>query len=353
MSKVIEKRITKEFAGKVEKEILKSEKIVISSHISPDDDSISSILSMYYYITEFLGISPDKVRMINAGKRSDRWGVFENYAKIEFVDDLEDYLDDKILLILLDGSDWNRFSHDEKIKDFGGKVICIDHHPNPEDIHNFHLIIDDGTVSSCSEIIYRLFLRDKDIDKDMAKAVLLGILGDSGNFAFINPKNSEGLVIAKEIIDKGGISLNNFIASYESVSFEVFKAISLFMDNSKIIRIDDWPSFLLSFISEDQIKESGFSNSDIGSAKEIFANDCLRMVKDITWGVVLKPVDNYFSFSLRSLPGSVNCRIIMEKTGWGGGHNHASGGKIKTDSPEKAVEEFIDWLKRNKPVYED
>ena len=352
MNKVVEKRITKEFAGKVEKEILKSEKIVISSHISPDDDSISSILSMYYYITKFLDISPKKVRMINAGKRSDRWDVFKNYTKIEFVGDLEDYLDNKTLLILLDGSDWNRFSHDEKIKDFGGKVICIDHHPNPEDIHDLHLIIDDGTVSSCSEIIYRLFLRDKKIDKNMAKAVLLGILGDSGNFAFINPKNSEGLVIAKEIIDKGDISLNSFIASYESVSFEVFKAISLFMNNSKIVKVGNWPDFILSFITEEQIKDMGFNNLDIGSAKEIFANDFLRMVRDITWGVVIKPVDNYFSFSLRSLPESVNCRIIMEKTGWGGGHDHAAGGDIKAKTIDEAIKKFTDWLEKNKPVYE-
>ena len=71
-------KITKSFAKKIEEEILKAKKIVISSHISPDDDSISSVLSMYYYITRFLNVSPDNVRMINTGKESDRWNSFKD-----------------------------------------------------------------------------------------------------------------------------------------------------------------------------------------------------------------------------------------------------------------------------------
>ena len=67
-----------------------SSSIIITSHISPDDDSIASVLSMYDVVTKYK--SDVQVRIVYTAEKSNevvgRYGTFQNFEQIEFVDDV-------------------------------------------------------------------------------------------------------------------------------------------------------------------------------------------------------------------------------------------------------------------------
>ena len=167
---------TKNFTRKFLKMTETASRICITAHLSPDPDSIASILSTYYLLTKN---HPTKsIKMVCAGEPINKFRMFKNYKKIEFVKDLAEYLDSFDLLILLDGSQYYRFTEiPEKIEKFNGKTICIDHHSSP--IDKFDLSLVAPQISSCSEIIYLAFCKDSKVDKPLAEIFLLGILAGS------------------------------------------------------------------------------------------------------------------------------------------------------------------------------
>ena len=167
------------FVQDFEKLVSDSKSIVITSHTSPDDDSVGSTLSVFSYISN--KFSNKKIRMIYTGERVSRYNYFKNYDKVEFFLDMADNLADCDLLIGLDGSQFERFSRKpELLKQFSGKTICIDHHGSPIDKFDLELVL--PQTSSTSEIIYTKFYRDSEMPHEVAETLLLGILGDTGNF---------------------------------------------------------------------------------------------------------------------------------------------------------------------------
>ena len=106
--------------------VKKSNNIVITSHYSPDDDAIASSLVTYdWVVTKY----PDKkINIIITGGKNTRYSTFFNYNKIKFVPDLSTELTDVDLLIMVDGSQYDRFSRQpEKIPNHSCKMVCFDH----------------------------------------------------------------------------------------------------------------------------------------------------------------------------------------------------------------------------------
>lgn len=93
----------------------KSESIILTSHKHPDDDSISSILAAYYYLTKKLHLSDNKIKIIYTGEKSDRWAYFKNYDKVQFTKDLVLSLKGGETLVILDADRRKRISNLENL----------------------------------------------------------------------------------------------------------------------------------------------------------------------------------------------------------------------------------------------
>lgn len=77
-------------------------------------------------------------------------------------------------------------------------------------------------------------------------------------------------------------------------------------------------------------------------------------VRGVSWTYVLYPWEkDKYRIELQSLPGSINVKDIMHKTGFGGGHLHASSGMIgskgKVITYEDALLGFTRWLEEHQP----
>lgn len=344
------------FENKFEKLVSSSKSILITAHRSQDDDSVASVLSTYNYLTK--NYPTKTIEIVYSGIPISRYKTFNNYDRIRFVDDISSYIQDKDLLIFLDGSQYYRFTlYPENIGNFRGKTICIDHHSSP--IDKFTLTLINTKSPSNAENIYHLFYKkQKTLDLKEIEVLLLGILGDTGNFLYIRPDQISTFGIVKRLIKEGNVNLQEFLSRYSSISIKTFEIISELVKNTKNVSENNWPPFTYAFIHRDWLEKGGFTDDQRNEASHLYMSNYLRLIEDHTWGFVLTPKpDGDFSFSLRSLPNSVNVRKIVEDMGIGGGHNRASGATFKAKSlgrevdVEYCLKQILEYLKNNQPCY--
>ncbi len=345
-----EDKITDEFKSKLDALVLESKSIVITSHFSPDDDSISSVLSVYYYLVNYLKIENSKLRIVYTGEKNEKWNSLANFDKINFVDDLFNHVNNHETLIVLDGGSYKRFSRKEEMEKFSGKTICIDHHPIPGNKFDLQLVAKQYT--STTEIVYRLLYQGKNMSKEICEILLLGIVGDTGSFRFINNTTAGVLSIAERLVVDGKINVDSFIGQFEKINKNSYQILIELMKNSKIKKIKNWPEFVCSYIDMNKCIKLKYTDNDVSEGSSYFTR-YLRVVNGVEWGMVITPRlhDMTHSVSFRSSPGSVVTREIGETMGIGGGHDRASGGKLLTRDTKNAIKKILDWMKKNKPSF--
>ncbi|MFT4307798.1 MAG: DHH family phosphoesterase [Candidatus Woesearchaeota archaeon] len=325
--------ITDEVRFEVLRRINEAQRIVITGHISPDDDSIASVISTYYAITRTLGHTD--VRMVYPGVRMPRWSSFELYDRIEFTDDLESAIEDADLVIFLDGNQWHRFG----LEAMEVETICIDHHHY--ETLEFDLNIIDPTAASTTEMIEKIFYTNGELDEMIAPILLMGILGDTGRFRFITPKNAQVLITAHRLIMESNLNVQSFLAGYHLRSLKAHPLYVKLLSRAQMIELPGWPKAMYSYLEEDEVE--GVDDDPISEAAHQFVSYALQ-VESIDWTFVGTPrSDGSVKVSLRSLPGSVNVKDIATLMGIGGGHDRAAGGTFKKLTPAQAAAWMLEW----------
>lgn len=323
--------------------------ICITTHISADEDAIASILATYRLLTDKY---PEKnIQIIHIGEPNKRFQSFQNFDKIQFVQNLSDHLDKFDLLILLDGSNYHRFTpKPEKIKEFQGKTICIDHHSSPAD--EFDLALIAPHIPSTAEILYLAFYRDIPLDKPLAETFLLGILGDTGNFSYLRPDQGETFITAKRLVEEGNIEIATLQSRYRTLEPKILTALGELIENTSYHKLKNWPDFQTSFLSRSFAEKNNLTDMEIGEAAEIYTAYFIRRVAGYKWGFSIRPKTNgECNVSMRALPESVNVREIAERMGIGGGHDRAAGGTFREEGrpldPEECLNKVLKWLSGN------
>jgi nanoRNase/pAp phosphatase (c-di-AMP/oligoRNAs hydrolase) len=306
-------------------DLIKDKKVLFVGHKGPDDDCVASLLGCYYKFGQKIAVS---------GEKKDRWYSFEDFDKLLFVEDIANL--DFDIVVLLDSNEWSRFSSKDKTSK---PIICIDHHPKQEQTFDLEFI--DPRYSSVSEIIYDMFYKEENISKKACEALLMGILGDTGNFSFVNPIKSSALNAAYDLINKGNIEVQTLQSKYNNFDFMTAKYLGEFLANLTKKKIGDWPLFVYSFVD--------LENDYVSEAAAMFKNKYTRGIEGVTWGFTIrkKESENGYSYSFRSLPGSVNVRLLCEKLELGGGHDRAAGGFYECDTLEDAIAFVLKFLEEN------
>lgn len=337
--------ISPEFTAKFFELINAANRVVITGHRSPDDDAYSSALAIYEIIKTK---TPQKnVNLILEAQPEDRYKTFKNSNLIEFVQDLSGHVSADDLLIMVDGSQYHRFTLQPEKLASTKTTICIDHHSSP--IDDFTLSLVAPEYPAATEIVYRTFCNEGAISKDLAAIFLLGILGDTGTFAYLRPDQTGTLEVAKKLIGITGVAIQEFKAVYNSISEKEFEVQKELLKNAAFGNVQGWPRFLYSLLSEDFVKNGEYTENELSGG--IFTSHYLLKVKDTQWGFVVTPkLNGEVRISCRSLPGSVNVRDLMERMQLGGGHNRAAGGKFVNTKPEDAINAVIEWIGKNKPT---
>lgn len=175
------------------KECEGAKNIVISGHTRPDGDCIGSCMAVYLYLKKVL--SQAKVTVI-LEQPADIFSCIKGFEDIK-TDGVYDEIPD--IFIALD-CEKSRLGAAEEIFDKAKKTINIDHHiSNAKGSADVNYI--DAKASSASELVYDV-LDKEDLDEDIAKAIYIGMIHDTGIFQYSNT-SPKTLKIAADLISFG------------------------------------------------------------------------------------------------------------------------------------------------------
>lgn len=165
------------------KEISEAKTIGISAHIRPDGDAIGSTMGLYLYLKKN---RPELSVRVFLEKPAD---IFECIKDVHIIEDASECDDEFDIFFAIDCGK-ERLGEAEKLFDKAKKTINIDHHVSNPGTGDYNYI--DPHASSASELVYQLLDRDK-LDEDIAKALYIGIIHDTGVMQYSNtaPKTLE------------------------------------------------------------------------------------------------------------------------------------------------------------------
>lgn len=325
--------------------IEQSKRILITSHYSPDPDSIGSALYVYNVLVN--NLTDKNIRVCIEGQLPNRFSFLKGFADITnmfLVDCVKEHKPD--LLIMLDGNNYKRFAKLEEhafqiagyIKSNSTRTIIIDHHL--EDGKDDVDIYVNNKCSSTSEEVYKIFTKDFSwkTDKSDMESVLFGIIGDTGRFLYKNNFHRETFNVVSDMIDVG-LSIEELQGRMSSLTAQHIKIISELMRNLE--QKDDYNfSYLSDEFTQELITEK-VGQDVYNSAYHLFMDQYIRNINPNKWGFVLIPDMNAQIGAYKGSFRAVNDLLdttVFAKILEGGGHKPASGFKVSAKSYKEALD---------------
>lgn len=310
-------------------EIKKAKRILVNCHRGPDLDSIGSALAMKYVLKS---LDKEVTVICPSEKLYPDLSFLKDYERISKNIDFNKYdFSNYDLLVTLDSSNWEMVTSDKSIPLVKLPIIVVDHHHTNTHYGMINLV--DSKRSAVAEILYLLFNDWKiEIDKDIATALLTGILGDTGIFKFPNTSDKT-FEIAYKLMKFGAdknLIIDNTFRNYD------FKLIKFWGEVLNLAKLDKKYKFVYSFIPYEIYEKWGKQEN----AKEIATDLFAQSTKGTNFGFVgLEVEKNKLSLSFRSKMDFDTSIVAMELGG--GGHKAASGAKITGLPFEEAVEKVL------------
>jgi len=301
---------------KLEKELLKSQKLLLFSHLNPDVDSLASVFAMNDYLKNGLKKQTTLISKDNLDGLALK--IFPK-NQLEKTYNLDKY----DTIIILDREDtYYKLKLDQEIekKSLRIKVINIDHHPRKPIPEALNLV--NVEASATCEIIYDFFKKiDYKISPTLAQYLLNGIFTDTGGFRH-NNTTAKTLEIVSDLMKKGASirKINQLV--FENKSLNTLKLWSIALGRAELY---EKTGMVISFLTKKDLKECNASKSDASGIAEV-----LNTISGSKFSLILyesKP--NLIKASLRSDEHKgVDVSEIAKKFK-GGGHKLASGFEIK------------------------
>lgn len=309
-----------------------SRKILISSHLAPDHDSIMSTLLFKRILEQYYpGTDCDIVFEQPWSNRYSALGV--DLSEIFSADEVE--LQSYDLLVMVDVHQLERTF--DKYYDEVNELpsIAIDHHELAQDISCDLLIHQEATAAT--EVVYHVFneiLGEELVPTpEMARYIQIGILLDSARFMWNSSPETYRLMADMMEIEPINVELIWNEAAKKSRK-------SLFLFNHILQNAKFEEDMVYSYIDDENVTElEKFSQRDMNHAASMFLNDFSRTIEDVNWGFLVKGStkdSTLWRVSFRSVAETENVLKYAEALN-GGGYVTAASGTVEADSPQEAT----------------
>ena len=302
--------------------ILKSKKIGITYHVSPDGDAVGSVLAL---INGLKSLNKD-CYVISKDKLSDNLKFLKDSEEI--TSEIVEPTIDTDVVIVLDCGNLERVS--ANLNEFTGTIINIDHHITNDKYGDINYI--DSKAAATAEIVFELLVKmgiDFDNEnsntlREIGTCIYTSIVTDTGAYRHSNVTERTHDISAK--LKKIGVDNTNI---YQNL-----------FDNKDFSRIKIIGKVALLEIDKDFTKDLGVD--DIGDTSDIISYGL--QIKGVEVTLLIKEVEDGVKASLRA-KSYVDVRKIAEIFD-GGGHVRASGIKIKNISMEEAKYEILNEIQK-------
>jgi phosphoesterase RecJ-like protein len=311
---------------RVAEEVRTGERFLLTTHEGPDGDALGSLLGMHQLLQQ---MGKDSVMFLAA--KEFPLPIEYRFLPLEevFHEPPADMADRTV--VFLDCGNIERMPVDF-LRNDGTHVINIDHHHDNTRFGDINLV--DTGASSTAEIVYELArLLGAEITPELASALYVGLVTDTGKFMYENT-NARTHRVAAELVDAGVDINDTYRRLYERVPLEKLRLVSRALE--KVERHCD-ETLVVTYISEADYAETGASEA---MTEGII--DHLRSVEGAKVAAVIRDLGGRGSaarkISLRSSEGGVDVSAIARKQG-GGGHVRAAG--FSSDLEREEVLAFL------------
>ena len=179
---------------KLYEEVKSAGSIGISGHIRPDGDCIGACMGLYLYLKK---LCPDAAIEVFLEQPAEVFSCIKGMEEIQT--DFKTEIPCFDVFFALDASK-DRLGEAEKYFDAAKKKINIDHHISNPGCGDLNYI--KPKASSASELVYELIEKKELLDEEIAKALYIGIIHDTGVFQYSNTAPST-LQAAAQLIQYG------------------------------------------------------------------------------------------------------------------------------------------------------
>ncbi len=306
---------------KISEEILRHQRILVTTHVEPDGDAIGSALAMYHALR---GAKKEAVVCL-ADSLPSYYRFLPGAQKIR----------DKIpagfspeCVVILDCSDLSRTGDIlRRVNPGVCTLVNIDHHDGNTRFGDFNLV---ERCAATGELVYVL-AKDMGIpvSREMGMCIYTAILADTGGFRYRNTTR-RSLLIAAEIVDLGVNPGEIAEKVFESYPMERFQVLGEALRNLQVSCGGKVADF---FVSRNMLSGNGVSPSIV----EGFVN-YPREIEGVQVSVFFRERgDNQYRVSLRS-KGKADVSLVAQVFG-GGGHRNAAGCLV--EGPFETVRERV------------
>jgi bifunctional oligoribonuclease and PAP phosphatase NrnA len=312
-------------------EILKTAKnIALISHISPDGDTLGSMLAFKELLDGFEAV--EKVDALINGKIPDIYRFLPGIESVKNIENKTLYQKYDIAIAIDCGSP-DRMGDALSIFRNAKTTVNIDHHISNNKFGDINLV--NPTATAVGQIIYNLIepLKGK-LSKSIAINLYTAILTDSGGFKFDNVK-PETLIVCSELIRNGADPSDIYKHCYETKPLPMVKLHAKAISN---MNLADNERIAYTFVTRKLLEEVGASDEHTDGIAE-----SLRQIDTVKIAIVLKEtVKGKTKVSFRS--NGVNICEIARYFG-GGGHEFAAGCTIDK-RPEDSMNELLPLIRK-------
>lgn len=161
--------------------------IAIGGHIRPDGDCVGSVMAMYLYLKKAV---PEARICAYLEKPAE---IFHEIKDIEEVCTTAEEDEKPDVFLMLDCTN-DRLGFSEVLFDNAEKTINIDHHISNSGCGDVSYVV--PSASATAELIYEL-IGEENIDEEIAKALYIGIIHDTGVLQYSNTTPKTLRIVAK------------------------------------------------------------------------------------------------------------------------------------------------------------
>lgn len=302
----------------ISNKIIQSQRIVITSHLRPDGDSICTSLALYF-IGKNLG---KEMAIIN---KDNTPFPLNQYPDIEIIQIGQIAPQKFDVIILLECANVGR-SGQLNIEDYF--KINMDHHYS----NDYYADIDwvDPEASAVAEMAVKLCKKlNVTITPEIANHLYCGIVSDTGSFQFSNT-NAEAFRACSELVSYGASPIKVSELLFNNNPPEKIKLLGFVLSTLQLNETGDVAVITMFKEHLDKLNLKEIETEDITTLA--------RSIKGVKMVLFFKQMaEDTYRVSLRS-KGSANAAKIAEFYG-GGGHRHAAGFTVK-GKHEKLIQDI-------------
>ena len=311
----------------IKEEIIKSKKIVILTHESPDGDAIGCSMAVY-------------LALKNIGKEADvvvpeipkTFNFLPCIDEVKKDSDIERY----DLAIALDCSDIKRLNGFSKFFENAKKTIVIDHHSGNTMFGQHNYV--DPVAPACAQILFVIFdYLGIEITNEIGTCLITGIITDTGGFKYSNV-TSDTFDLAAGLLEKGVNISEIYEKVMQTVTLSRFNLTKIAINRLELLENG---KIAFTYITMEDEKSV---NAELGDHEGIVEQG--RSIEGVLVSVFFRETEHGFKVSLRANNNSnINVADICMIFG-GGGHIRAAGCLMQYPL-EVAKDRIIEEIKRN------